>query len=73
MALALPTDSFGRFTVAEFVSFGARFGLSERAVVGTIDRTTRGVLKHAEKLMGRVVAPDILAIIHDRAESLRVT
>ena len=72
MALALRDESFGRFKVEEFVSFGARFGLSERAVVGMIERTTRGVLKHAETLMGRVVAPDILAIILDRAESLSV-
>ncbi len=70
MALALFPDSFGRFSVSEFVSFGARFGLSERAVVGMVERTTRGVVKHAEKLMGRVVDPDVLAIILDRAESL---
>ena len=72
MALALSYESFGRFTVNEFIEFGDRFVLSERAVVGMIDRTTRGVLKHAEKLMGRVVAPDILAIILDRAESLSI-
>ena len=72
MALALSDESFGRFTVHEFNEFGARFGLSERAIVGMVDRTTRGVLKHAEKLLGPVVAPDILAIILDRAESLRV-
>ena len=71
MALALGA-SFDRFSRQDFIAFGAGFGLSERAVNGMIDRTTRGVLNHAEKLMGRVVAPDILEIILDRAESLGV-
>jgi serine/threonine-protein kinase HipA len=70
MALALHDESFGLFTVEEFVAFGSRFGLSERAVVGMIARTTRGVLKHAEKLMGRVVEPEILETILGRAQDL---
>jgi serine/threonine-protein kinase HipA len=72
MALALCNESFTRFSVQDFVDFGGKFGLSERAVEGMINRTTRGVLNHAEKLMGRVVTPEILGVLVDRAESLSI-
>lgn len=45
MALALRDESFGRFEAAEFVELGERYGLLERAVVGMLTRTARGVLK----------------------------
>ena len=48
MALALLDESFGRFTASEFVEFGLRFGLPERATVKMVDSLCSGVSAHIE-------------------------
>ena len=48
MALALLDESFGRFTSFEFVEFGQRFGLPERATVKMVDSLCSGVRSHIE-------------------------
>ncbi len=69
MALALDDESFGRFTVVEFVDFGFKFGLPEMAVLLMIHRTASLVLKYLPEDRG-ILTPEIVQIIRSRAESL---
>jgi serine/threonine-protein kinase HipA len=70
MALALTDESFGRFTVEEFVDFGLRFGLPERAVQGMVDRTARSVIRSAPEMIRDAVPGEVFTTILERAQSL---
>lgn len=70
MALALDDETFGRFTLSDFVEFGHRFGLTEKAVIGMIARTQTAVLKHAPDLLRGVLSSEVIDLILDRAASL---
>ena len=48
MALALANESFGRFSLGEFVEFGLRFGLPERATIKMIGGLCSGVMANVE-------------------------
>lgn len=72
MALALADESFGRFTVSEFVDFGPKFGLPEKAVKLMIHRTAALVLRHLDLVNRSYLESSVAEIIRCRAESLIV-
>lgn len=67
MALALADESYGRFTVGEFVEAGAEVGLPEDAVMKMVSATASLILRHTSMLP---FAPETIAIIEGRAASL---
>ncbi len=56
--------------VEEFVTFGHRFDLPQKAVMGMIERTVRSVLKFLPVVVQDFPGPDVVAVILSRAESL---
>ena len=73
MALSLADESFGRYTTSEFVEFGHRFGLPERAVTQMVSGLVQKVLKHAQKVLRQCVSEEVIATIIERARSLEAT
>lgn len=71
MALALAGGSFGRFTVAEFVAFGAEFELTEVAVVRMLKAVSQAVLSHVQNVVCGVLTAKVVETMMLRAESLR--
>ena len=69
MALALADESYGNFTVEEFVEFGLRFGLPAVAVVGMVKRVSR-IVRKATYLLSPALPKDIRQKIVERADSL---
>lgn len=49
MCLALENEAKGRFTEADFVRFGARFGLPEKSIVSTVRKCAKGVMRLADE------------------------
>jgi serine/threonine-protein kinase HipA len=72
MALALHEESFGRFTRSEFIEFGMRFGLPERAVDQMVERIAHSALQHLREVKGGFLSKEMIETIRGRAESLQV-
>ena len=70
MALALENEALGRFTISDFVEFGRKFGLEEKAITDMVNRTRAATIKYAPGYLRDVVSPEVVETILDRAASL---
>jgi serine/threonine-protein kinase HipA len=70
MALALADESYGHFTVEEFVEFGKQFRLPAPAVSGMVVRLAGRVLKHLQTTVQSYLPTPVVEIIEARARSL---
>ena len=69
MALALADEALGRFDLGDFVGFGVRFGIPERAVRNEITKIAGSVGRNATTL--RSGLPDeVIQVVTSRAEGL---
>ena len=70
MALALDDESYGRFSMDEFVAFGGLFGLPEKAVAQMVHKTGSLILRQMDRYLKGVLPDEAIAIISERASSL---
>lgn len=70
MAIALFDESFGRYTLDEFIEFGQQFGIPGKAVNRAINRLARLVLKFLPDLPQDLFPPEVITMISLRAQSL---
>jgi serine/threonine-protein kinase HipA len=70
MALALESESFGRFELGEFAAFGERFGIPEKATVKAVAAIAKKASRHASSVLSHALPADDLDVILERAESL---
>lgn len=70
MALALMDESYGRFTMDEFLAYGAHFSLPERSTLNVIRRLAKAVTKHAPGVLLPSLEESVVQQVLARAGSL---
>jgi serine/threonine-protein kinase HipA len=70
MALALENEALGRFTMSDFIEIGRKFDLEEKAITEMVNHIRTAIVKYAPGYLQKVVSPEVVETILDRATSL---